>query len=40
MTRSSALFPAAEVVVQPVAAHFPRVDDPASFAAAVAGFLS
>ena len=33
------LFDDATVVVQPGAAHFPWVDDPAAFAAAVASFL-
>jgi pimeloyl-ACP methyl ester carboxylesterase len=32
-------FPAATVVVQPEAAHFPWLDDPAAFAAAITGFL-
>ena len=35
---AAALFPAAEVVVQPAAAHFPWVDDPAWFSAALADF--
>ena len=34
------LFPKAMVTVQPGAAHFPWLDDPASFAAAVTSFLS
>lgn len=37
---AAALFPAAEVVVQPAAAHFPWVDDPAWFSAALADFLA
>lgn len=37
---AAALFPAAEVAVQPAAAHFPWVDDPAWFTAALAAFLS
>lgn len=34
------LFDDATVVVQPEAAHFPWVDDPAAFAAAIGSFLS
>jgi proline iminopeptidase len=37
---AAALFPAVEVVVQPAAAHFPWVDDPAWFSAALADFLA
>jgi pimeloyl-ACP methyl ester carboxylesterase len=37
---AAALFPAAEVAVQPGAAHFPWIDDPAWFTAALAGFLA
>jgi proline iminopeptidase len=33
-------FPDASVVVQPGAGHFPWVDDPAAFAAAVSAFLA
>jgi proline iminopeptidase len=34
------LFNNATVVVQPGAAHFPWVDDPAAFASAISAFLS
>ncbi|MBV9795595.1 MAG: alpha/beta hydrolase [Actinobacteria bacterium] len=41
MVRQAALlFPDASVVVQPGAGHFPWVDDPAAFAAAVRAFLA
>jgi pimeloyl-ACP methyl ester carboxylesterase len=41
MVREAApLFGDADVVVQPETAHFPWVDDPAAFAAAVGSFLS
>lgn len=36
----AALFPAAELVVQPGSGHFPWLDDPAWFVRAVAAFLS
>jgi pimeloyl-ACP methyl ester carboxylesterase len=34
------LFPNAELVVQPAAGHFPWLDDPASFAGTVTGWLT
>jgi pimeloyl-ACP methyl ester carboxylesterase len=37
---AASLFSDATVVIQPEAAHFPWVDDPAAFAAALRGFLS
>jgi pimeloyl-ACP methyl ester carboxylesterase len=37
---AAALFTAAEVIIQPGAAHFPWIDDPAWFAATLAAFLS
>ena len=37
---AAALFPAGEVVVQPAASHFPWLDDPAWFTAALAAFLA
>ncbi len=36
---AAALFPAATVAVQPGAAHYPWVDDPAAFATAIGSFL-
>jgi len=39
VAEAAAAFPAATVVVQPGAAHFPWIDDRAAFATAVAGFL-
>jgi pimeloyl-ACP methyl ester carboxylesterase len=38
--RAAPLFREASVVVQPGAGHFPWVDDPAAFAAAVNAFLA
>ncbi|WP_399934540.1 alpha/beta fold hydrolase [Streptomyces kanamyceticus] len=40
MAEVAALFPHAELVVQPGAAHFPWLDDPARFTAATAAFLA
>lgn len=37
---SAALFPHAQVVVQPGAAHFPWRDNPDRFTATIAGFLA
>jgi pimeloyl-ACP methyl ester carboxylesterase len=37
---AAALFPRAEVVVQPGAGHFPWLEDPGWFSAAMAKFLS
>jgi proline iminopeptidase len=37
---AAALFPAAEVAVQPAASHFPWLDDPAWFTAALGAFLA
>jgi len=37
---AAALFPVAEVAVQPGAAHLPWIDDPTWFATAVTRFLS
>jgi pimeloyl-ACP methyl ester carboxylesterase len=37
--RVAALFPHAELVVQPGAGHFPWLDDPARFAATTEAFL-
>lgn len=37
---AAALFPAAERVVLPGAAHFPWIDDPAGFTAPLAAFLA
>lgn len=37
---AAALFPAAEIAIQPGASHFPWLDDPAWFAAALAAFLA
>jgi len=37
---AAALFPAAQVAVQPASAHFPWVDDPAWFSTALAAFLA
>ncbi|MBB6345310.1 alpha/beta fold hydrolase [Nonomuraea muscovyensis] len=39
MAEFAALFPNAELVVQPGAGHFPWLDDPAAFTAALAAFL-
>jgi proline iminopeptidase len=39
LKRAAPLFNGATVAVQPAAAHFPWVDDPAAFAAAVGSFL-
>lgn len=36
----AALFPAAELVVQPGGGHFPWLDDPAWFASSITGFLA
>jgi pimeloyl-ACP methyl ester carboxylesterase len=40
MTEYAGLFPDAELVVQPGAGHFPWLDDPDRFVAAVAKFLA
>ena len=37
---AAALFPAAEVVIQPGAGHFPWIDDPGWFTSALSGFLT
>jgi pimeloyl-ACP methyl ester carboxylesterase len=39
LEQAAPLFNGAKVAVQPAAAHFPWVDDPAAFAAAVGSFL-
>jgi pimeloyl-ACP methyl ester carboxylesterase len=39
MARGARLFPRCEVVVQPAAGHFPWLDDPAWFTAAIDSFL-
>jgi proline iminopeptidase len=39
-SEAAALLPAGEVIVQPGAAHFPWIDDPAWFTSAVSGFLT
>ncbi|WP_391858972.1 hypothetical protein [Streptomyces rhizosphaerihabitans] len=39
MTEFAALFPHAELVVQPGAGHFPWLDDADAFVAATAAFL-
>ena len=38
--RAAPIFPAAEVIVQPAAAHFPWIDDPAAFTSALSRFLA
>ncbi len=40
MTEMAALFPNAELVIQPGAGHFPWLDDPARFSTTISAFLS